>query len=153
LTLTDEKLFHYPFLFLTGHGPIRFSEEEAGRLREYLSAGGFLFANDSYGMKESFFESMKEVFPENDPVELPFSYGIFNCYYNFSNGLPKIHKHEEKPPQAFGWFLDDRLVALFAYESDIGDGWEDPSVHNDPPEKRQAALRMGANILTWVLLN
>ncbi len=153
LTLTDEKLFHYPFLFLTGHGPIRFSPEEASRLREYLSAGGFLFANDSYGMKESFFESMQEVFPDDEPVELPFSFGMFNCYYNFPNGLPKIHKHDEKPPQAFGWFLDDRLVALFAYESDIGDGWEDPSVHKDPPEKRQAALRMGANILTWVLLN
>lgn len=153
LTLTDEKLFHYPFLYLTGHGPIRFSDEEASRLHLYLASGGFLFANDSYGMKKSFMEAMGKVFPDQDPVELPFSFGIFNCYYNFANGLPKIHKHDGKPPQAFGWFIDGRLVAMFAYESDIGDGWEDPEVHKDPPEKREAALEMGANILTWVLLN
>ena len=153
LTITDDRLFHYPFLYLTGHGPIRFSSEEAERLNQFLTSGGFLFANDSYGMKESFFEAMKKVFPEAEPVELPFSHGIFNCYYNFPNGLPKIHKHDEKPPQAFGWFADGRLVVLFAYESDIGDGWEDPSVHKDPPDKRDSALKMGVNILTWVLLN
>jgi Domain of unknown function (DUF4159) len=153
LTLTDDLLFHYPFLYLTGHGPIRFSEEDEIRLRLYLSSGGFLFANDSYGLKKSFMESMKRVFPDIEVVELPFSYGMFNCYYNFPNGLPKIHKHDEKPPQAFGWFLDGRLVVLLAYESDIGDGWEDPAVHHDPPAKREAALKMGVNILTWVLLN
>lgn len=153
LTLTDDRLFHYPFLYLTGHGPIRFSDEETVRLRLYLGSGGFLFANDSYGLKKSFMEAMAEVFPDLEPVELPFSYGLFSCYYNFPNGLPKIHKHDENPPQAFGWFLDDRLVVLLAYESDIGDGWEDPAVHNDPPEKREAALKMGVNILAWVLLN
>jgi len=153
LTLSDDRLFHYPFLFLTGHGPIRFSEDETIRLRIYLSSGGFLFANDSYGLKESFLEAMQGVFPDIEPIELPFNYGIFDCYYNFPNGLPKIHKHDEKPPQAFGWFLDGRLVVLMAYESDIGDGWEDPSVHNDPPEKREAALKMGVNILAWVLQN
>jgi len=153
LTITDDRLFHYPFLYLTGHGPIRFSAEEAERLNQFLTSGGFLFANDSYGMKESFFEEMKKVFPEAEPVELPFSHGIFNCYYNFANGLPKIHKHDELPPQAFGWFAGGRLVALFAYESDIGDGWEDPAVHKDSPEKREAAFKMGVNILTWVLLN
>ena len=153
LTLTDEKLFHYPFLYLTGHGPVRFSVEEEERLALYLTAGGFLFANDSYGLRKSFMEEMEQVFPETEPVELPFSHGIFNCYYNFPNGLPKIHEHDKKPPQAYGWFVDGRLVALLAYESDIGDGWEDPSVHKDSPEKRQAALKMGANILTWVLLN
>jgi len=153
LTLTDDRLFHYPFLYLTGHGPIRLSEVEVARLRLYLTAGGFLFANDSYGLKSSFIEEMKKVFPDQEAAELPFDYGLFSCCYNFSNGLPKIHKHDEKPPQAFGWFAGGRLVVLLAYESDIGDGWEDPQVHKDPPEKREAALKMGVNILTWVLMN
>ncbi len=153
VTLGDERLFNYPFLYLTGHGPIRLSDDEALRLNRYLSAGGFLLANDSYGLRESFFVSMRKVFPDVEPVELPFDHGIFTCYYTFPNGLPKIHEHDGKAPQAFGWYSEGRLVALLVYESDIGDGWEDPQVHNDPPELRELALRMGVNILTWALMN
>jgi hypothetical protein len=153
ISLDDDRLFNYPFLYITGHGPIKFSDDEARRLNDYLTAGGFLFANDSYGMKESFFLAMRKVFPEREPVELPFDHGIFSCYYSFPNGLPKIHKHDGKPTQAFGWFTEGRLAVLFAYESDIGDGWEDPQVHNDPQELREQALRMGVNILVWALMN
>jgi hypothetical protein len=153
LSLMDEDLFSYPFLFITGHGNIRFTEQELERLRNYLTHGGFLLANDSYGLKDAFFREMKRLFPDEDLVELPFSHGIYHCHYDFPNGLPKIHKHDEKPPQGFGLFHEGRLMVFFAYESDIGDGWEDPQVHNDPPEKREAALKMGVNIITWVLEN
>jgi hypothetical protein len=153
VSLEDDRLLNYPFLYITGHGPIKLSDSEAEKLNRYLTSGGFLFANDSYGLKESFFAAMRKVFSDIDPVELPFSHGLFSCYYTFPNGLPKIHKHDEKPPQAFGWFLEGRLVALFAYESDIGDGWEDPHVHGDSPELREQALRMGVNIIVWALMN
>jgi len=153
VSLMDEELFSYPFLYLTGHGNIRFTDRELERLRDYLTHGGFLFANDSYGLKDAFFREIKRLFPDKEPVELPFSHGIYNCFYRFPNGLPKIHKHDEKPPQGFGIFHQGRLVIFFVYESDIGDGWEDPQVHNDPPEKREAALKMGVNIITWPLSN
>jgi hypothetical protein len=153
VSVMDENLFSYPFLFLTGHGNIKFSDQELERLRSYFSHGGFLFANDSYGLKEAFFREMKRLFPDEDLVELPFSHGIYHCFYQFPNGLPKIHKHDGKPPQGFGIFHQGRLVVFFVYESDIGDGWEDPQVHNDPPEKREAALKMGVNIVTWALSN
>jgi len=150
---TDKDFFSYPFLFLTGHGYMRFTEEEVARLRIHLTSGGFLFANDSYGLINDFKREMKRVFPDKDLVELPFTHGIYNCYWKFSNGLPKIHKHDGKPPQAFGIFHEERLIVFFVYESDIGDGWEDPQVYNDPPEKREAALKMGTNIIIWSLLN
>jgi len=153
VSVMDENLFSYPFLFLTGHGNIKFSDQELERLRSYFSHGGFLFANDSYGLKEAFFREMKRLFPDEDLMELPFSHGIYHCFYQFPNGLPKIHKHDGKPPQGFGIFHQGRLVVFFVYESDIGDGWEDPQVHNDPPEKREAALKMGVNIVTWALSN
>jgi hypothetical protein len=153
VTLEDDRLFNFPFIYLTGHGTIKLSEDEALRLNKYLTSGGFLFANDSYGLKDSFLEAMKLVFPDAKSVELPFDHGLFSCYYTFANGLPKIHKHDGKPPQAFGWFSDGRLVTLFVYESDIGDGWEDPQVHNDPPEVREQALKMGVNIIVWALTN
>lgn len=153
VSVMDENLFSYPFLFLTGHGNIRFTDQELDRLRNYLTHGGFLFANDSYGLKDAFFREIKRLFPEKELVELPFSHGIYHCFYRFPNGLPKIHKHDEKPAQGFGMFHQGRLMVFFAYESDIGDGWEDPQVHNDPPEKREAALKMGVNIITWVLSN
>jgi hypothetical protein len=153
VSVTDDDLFSYPFLFLTGHGNIKFTDQEKERLRNYLTHGGFLFTNDSYGLKKAFFREMKRVFPDKDLVELPFSHGIYHCYYDFPDGLPKIHKHDEKPPQGFGLFHEGRLVVFFVYESDIGDGWEDPQVHNDPQEKREAALKMGVNIITWVLEN
>jgi len=153
IALTDNGLFNYPFLFMTGHGNVNFRAEDLEILRKYLKAGGFLLANDSYGMRKAFLREMKKLFPEQEPQEIPFSHGIFDIYYKFPNGLPKIHKHDEKPPQAFGWFVDRRLAVLFVYESDIGDGWEDPQVHNDPLEKRTAALQMGTNILIWALMN
>lgn len=153
VSLEDDRLLNYPFLYLTGHGPVRLSDSEAEKLNRYLTSGGFLFANDSYGLKESFFTAMRQVFPDVDPVELPFSHELFSCYYTFANGLPKIHKHDEKPPQAFGWFSEGRLAVLFAYESDIGDGWEDPQVHGDSSELREQALKMGVNIIVWALMN
>lgn len=151
--LSDNKLFNYPFLYMTGHGNVNFRAEDMEILRKYLGAGGFLLANDSYGLKKAFFREMKKLFPDQEPRELPFNSGVFNCYYKFPNGLPKIHKHDGNPPQLFGWFVGDRLAVVLTYESDIGDGWEDPQVHNDPQEKRTAALQMGANLLIWALMN
>lgn len=153
ISLSDKGLFNYPFLFMTGHGNVNFRADDLDILRRYLGAGGFLLANDSYGMQKAFFREMKKLFPDQEPQELPFNHGIFSSYYNFPNGLPKIHKHDGKPPQAFGWFVGKRLAVVFVYESDIGDGWEDPQVHHDPQEKRTAALEMGTNILVWALTN
>ncbi len=153
IALSDKGLFNYPFLFMTGHGDVNFRADDLDILHRYLKSGGFLLANDSYGMKKAFFREMKKLFPDQEPQELPFNHGIFSCYYKFANGLPKIHKHDGKPPQAFGWFVDGRLAVVFVYESDIGDGWEDPQVHHDPEEKRTAALQMGTNILVWALTN
>ncbi|HEX7402211.1 MAG TPA: DUF4159 domain-containing protein [candidate division Zixibacteria bacterium] len=153
VSIMDDNLFSYPFLFMTGHGNVKFTDQEVERLRNYLTHGGFLFANDSYGLREAFFREMKVVFPDKDLVELPFNHGIYHSYYDFPNGLPKIHKHDEKPPQGFGIFHEGRLIVFFDWESDIGDGWEDTQVHNDPPGKREAALKMGVNIITWALEN
>jgi len=150
---TDQDFFSYPFLFLTGHGYMRFTEEEIERLRTHLTSGGFLFANDSYGLINDFKREMERVFPDKELGEFPFTHGIYNCYYQFPNGLPKIHRHDGKPPQGFGIFHQGRLVVFFVHESDIGDGWEDPQVYNDPPETREAALKMGTNIIIWSLLN
>lgn len=152
--LTDESLFSHPILFLTGHGRIQLTDEEASRLRLYLTRGGFLYADDDYGLDKSFREAMKKVFPGKAMKELPFSHGIYHIHYQFDNGLPKIHEHDEKPPQGFGIFDDDgRLMVFYTYETNLSDGWTDPQVHNDPPEKREAALRMGVNIMVWALLN
>lgn len=148
---TDTDLFKYPFLFLTGHGNISFSDDEAAALRIYLENGGFLFTNDSYGLARAIRREMKKLFPDREFVELPFSHPIYHSRYDFPNGLPKIHKHDEKPPQGFGIIIDERVCVFFAYESDIGDGWEDPEVYNDPPEKRLSALRMGVNLVTYAL--
>ncbi len=150
---SDPMLFKYPFLFLTGHGNIDFSEDETAALRTYLENGGFIFANDSYGLADAIRREFKKVFPERDFVELPFSHPIYHTLYDFPNGLPKIHKHDEKPPQGFGIIIDERVCVFFAYESDIGDGWEDTQVYNDPPEKRLAALKMGANLVAYALTN
>ncbi|MBD3234916.1 MAG: DUF4159 domain-containing protein [candidate division Zixibacteria bacterium] len=147
----DDRLFNYPFVFLTGHGNIKFTDEQIDALRRYFRAGGFLFANDSYGLDASLRRELKRILPESELVELPFNHEIYHCYYDFPNGVPKIHKHDEKPAQGFGMFLDGRLVAFYAYESDIGDGWEDYEVHHDPPEKREAALKMGTNLIIYTL--
>ena len=149
--LTDDDLFNYPILYMTGHGRIKLSDKEIERLREYLENGGFLLANDDYGLDKSFREMVKRLFPNKELVELPFSHEIYHCFYDFPNGLPKIHEHDGNPPQGFGVFCGGRLVIFYDHESDIGDGWEDPNVYNDPEEKREAALKMGLNIVFYAL--
>lgn len=154
VSLTDEKLFSYPFLFLTGHGQLSLSDEESTQLRNYLLHGGFLYADDDYGLDETFRKAMKKVFPKRELIELPFSHGIYSIHFRFDNGLPKIHEHDNKPPQGFGIFDDEgRLMVYYTYETNISDGWVDPEIYEDPPEKREAALKMGTNILIWSLLN
>ena len=151
VALMDEELFSYPYLYMTGHGNISFSPAEVERLRRYLESGGFLHADDNYGMDESFRREMKKVFPLNEWVELPPEHEIFHNHFEFAAGLPKIHEHYGQRPQALAWFVEDRLVAIYTYESDLGDGWEDEEVHGAPPSKRLAALRMGSNIVVWAL--
>jgi hypothetical protein len=148
----DPELFRYPFLFATGHGTMAFSTEEREQLRRYLNAGGFLFINDSYGMGPSVLKEMRELFPEREVVDLPFDHPLYHSFYDFPNGPPKIHEHDGKPPRGYAIIINGRVVVYFLVEADIGDGWEDPQVHNDPPQKRQQALRMGLNILTYALL-
>ncbi|MSS73325.1 MAG: DUF4159 domain-containing protein [Candidatus Latescibacteria bacterium] len=151
--IADEDFFAYPFYYMTGHGNVRFSEEEAVRLRTYLENGGFLFANDDYGMDLSFRREMKRVFPDKELVEIPPSHGIFHDLFDFPDGLPKVHEHDGGPPHAYGIFCGKRLVVFYNFNTDIADGWDDPEVHHDPPEKREAALRMGANVVVWALTN
>jgi len=152
LTIMDADLFEYPFLFATGHGVISFSAEERERLRLYLGGGGFLFVNDSYGMESSFRKEMARLFPERKVVEVPFDHPIYHCFFDFPNGPPKIHEHDNNPPRGYAVILNGRVVLYFLVESDIGDGWEDPQVHQDPPEKREEAFRMGVNLLAYALL-
>ena len=149
--IMDEDFFLYPYLYMTGHGNISFSPEEILRLRLYLECGGFLHADDNYGMDESFRREIKKVFPKKDLVELPPDHGIFHSHFEFPQGLPKIHKHDGQRPQAMGLFDGGRLILLYTYESDLGDGWEDEHVHGIPAAKRVEALRMGANIIVWAL--
>ncbi|MDD4108174.1 MAG: DUF4159 domain-containing protein [Prolixibacteraceae bacterium] len=144
------EIFNFPFVHLTGHGNIVFSESEAVNLRTYLEAGGFLHVDDNYGLDEYFRREIKKVFPDKELTELPPSHPLFNQKYQFAGGLPKIHEHDNKPPRAYGIFLEDRLVCLYTYESDLSDGWEDEAVHNDPPEIREIALKMGINIISYV---
>jgi hypothetical protein len=151
-SILDKALFNYPTAYLAGHGNIKLSDEEAQRLRTYLISGGFLFADDDYGMDKSFRREMKKVFPELNFMELPFSHPIYKVYFDFPNGLPKIHEHGGGPPRGFGLIYEDRLVVFYSFNTDISDGCEDSEIHNDPPEKRQAALRMGVNILLYSLL-
>ncbi len=142
-------IFQYPLLHMTGHGNVFFSDEDAENLRNYLISGGFLHIDDNYGMEPYITKELKKVFPNNELVEIPKNHKIFNSAFDFSNGLPKIHEHDGKAPQAFGIFYEDRLVLLFTLESDLGDGWEDEEVHNDPQEVRERALKMGANIVKY----
>ena len=148
----SSDLFNYPFVHLTGHGNVVFSPSEAANLRNYLLAGGFLHIDDNYGLKDYIVPQMKRVVPESDFVELPASHPIFHQRFDFPKGLPKIHEHDNKPPRAYGLFLEGRLVCLFTYECDLGDGWEDTDVHNDSPATHLKALQMGANILQYVFL-
>ncbi|MBI1807110.1 MAG: DUF4159 domain-containing protein [Ignavibacteria bacterium] len=149
--IASDKFLTYPFIFLTGHGNMTFTDLEVKRLRSYLENGGFIYADDDYGMDKAFRREVKKIFPEQDLVELPFSYGLYNCQYDFSHGPPKTHEHDGKPPQGFGLFHNGRLVLYYTYESNPSDGWNDPDVHGDPPEKREEALRFGTNIVVWAL--
>ena len=143
-------IFNYPYVDMTGHGNVFFSEADAANLRTYLEGGGFLQITDNYGIDLFIRREMKKVFPELDFIELPFSHPIYSQKYLFPDGLPKIHEHEGKPAQGFGLIFKGRLVCFYNYESDLGDGWEDRSVHNDPEDVRQKALQMGANIISYV---
>jgi hypothetical protein len=146
-------IFQFPFLHMTGHGNVFFSTSDAENLRNYLVSGGFLHIDDNYGMRAYVTKELKKVFPNQDLIELPENHELFNIVYKFPNGLPKIHEHDGKRPQAFGLFHENRLVLLFTFESDLGDGWEDEVVHNDPPEVREKALKMGANIIKYAFEN
>lgn len=146
-------LFNYPFLHLTGHGNIVFSPAEAENLRNYLIGGGFLHADDNYGIDPYLRVALKQVFPELTLVELPFEHEIYKQKFKFPNGLPKVHEHDGKAPQGFGLIYEGRLVVFYTFECDLGDGWEDPDVHKDPPDVRQKALQMGANIVSYAFKN
>ena len=145
----SSELFNYPFVYLTGHGNVLFSESEARNLRNYLLAGGFLHVDDNYGLDPFIRREMKKVFPELSFVEIPFSHPIYRQKFTFEKGLPKIHQHDNKPPQGFGLFWKGKLVCFYSYESDLGNGWEDASVHSNSPEKRREALQMGANLIQY----
>jgi len=142
-------LFDYPYLYMTGHGNVVFSSEEAQNLRNYLIGGGFLHIDDNYGLDKFVRIELKKVFPELELIEVPFTHSIYHQKFNFPNGLPKIHEHDGKPAQGLGLFYEGRLLVFYSYECDLGNGWEDPHIHNDPEEKRQQALKMGANILAY----
>ncbi|HSM61573.1 MAG TPA: DUF4159 domain-containing protein [Longimicrobiales bacterium] len=147
----DPGLRDHPYLYMTGHGNVRFSPRERVALREYLLSGGFLHADDNYGLDESFRKEMAAVFPDARLTEIPPDHPVFHGMYDFSDGLPKIHEHDGQRPQALGIFHGGRLVVFYSYESDLGDGWEDPDVHDDPAEVREQALRMGVNLFLYVL--
>ena len=149
----SKDIFNYPFVHMTGHGNVIFSTEESENLRKYLIGGGFLHIDDNYGMDKFVRPEMKKIFPESEFVELPYSHPIYHQTYDFNNGLPKVHEHDAKPSQGFGLFHKGRMVVFYSYESDLGDGWEDPEVHNDSPEIRLKALKMGANIIDFVFSN
>ncbi|WP_417860515.1 DUF4159 domain-containing protein [Winogradskyella sediminis] len=142
-------IFQFPFLHMTGHGNVFFSEDDAENLRNYLMSGGFLHIDDNYGMEPYVTKELKKVFPNKSLIEIPKNHKIFSSAFNFPNGLPKIHEHDGKAPKAYGIFQDERLILLFTFESDLGDGWEDSEVHNDPEEVREKALKMGANIIKY----
>jgi hypothetical protein len=143
------EIFNYPFLHITGHGNIVFTDKEAENLRNYLKGGGFLHIDDNYGLDKFIRPQLKRVFPELDLVELPYSHPIYHQKYSFNTGLPKIHEHDSKPPQGFGLVYEGRLVCFYSVECDLGDGWEDPDVHHDSPEAREKALKMGANLIQY----
>ncbi len=147
----DPALRDQPFLYMTGHGNVRFSAQERVALRAYLLDGGFLHADDNYGLDESFRRELASIFPDREMVELPPDHPVFHTLYEFPDGLPKIHEHDGARPQGFGLFEDGRLMVFYSYESDLGDGWEDPDVHDDAPETREAALRMGVNLFLYAL--
>ena len=151
VTLADADLWQVPYLYMTGHGNVRWSDAELVTLRRFLQQGGFLHADDNYGMDESIRRELGRLFPDRPLVEVPLDHPIYHLVYDFPRGLPKIHEHDGKPAQGFGIFLDGRLVVYYSYQTDLGDGWEDLEVHRDGPEKREAALRMGVNLFVYAV--
>jgi hypothetical protein len=149
----SSDIFQYPFVHMTGHGNVVFNSNESNNLKNYLNSGGFIHIDDNYGMKPYVVKAFKNVYPNSEFVELPINHPLFFSAYKFPKGLPKIHEHDGKRPQAMGLFYESRLVVLLTLESDLGDGWEDQEVHNDPEDIRQKALQMGANIITYVFSN
>lgn len=149
--ISSEELFNYNTVYMNGHGNVFFAPREASLLRRYLTGGGFLIADDNYGMDKSFRREIKKVFPDKEIVLLPQNHPIFDIFYSFPDGIPKIHEHDGEPAQAYAIFHEGRMVVFYSYQSDLGDGWEDPSVHNDPENLRLAALKMGTNIIIWTL--
>ncbi|MBC7605456.1 MAG: DUF4159 domain-containing protein [Burkholderiales bacterium] len=153
VTPGSPDLFSYPFVHMTGHGNVVFSEADVINLRNYLTSGGFLHIDDNYGMDQYVRKEIKKLFPNTDMVEIPANHPIFQKPFPFPAGIPKIHEHDGKRPQAFGIFIEGRLALLYTYETDLGDGWEDEEVHNDPLEVRLKALKMGTNILNYIFTN
>lgn len=147
------ELFNYPFVHMTGHGRWALSDAEAQNMRKYLEGGGFLHVDDNYGLDPYVRPALKKIFPELELVELPFNYAIYHQKFNFANGLPKVHDHDSKPPKGYGLIYKGRLVCFYSYETDLGDGWEDPEVHRDTPAQRQAALQMGANLIQYAFMD
>ncbi|WP_343616955.1 DUF4159 domain-containing protein [Flavobacterium sp.] len=150
---SNPDLLSYPFVHMTGHGNVVFSDSDITNLRNYLNGGGFLHIDDNYGMDQYIRKEIKKIFPNNDLVEIPANHAIFQKPFSFPNGLPKIHEHDGTRPQAFGVFVENKLVLLYTYECDLGDGWEDAEVHNDPANVREKALKMGANIINYIFTN
>ena len=151
VTLSDDDLWNVPYLYMTGHGNVHWSDRDLATLRRYLQQGGFLHADDNYGMDLSIRRELTRLFPHHPLVEVPLDHPIYHLLYDLPRGIPKIHVHDGKPAQGFGIFLDGRLVVYYSYQSDLGDGWEDPQVHHDTPEKREAALRMGVNLFAYAV--
>lgn len=150
---SSPDLFSYPFVHMTGHGNVVFNDREVQNLRKYLLAGGFLHIDDNYGMDQYIRKELKKIFPDKNLTEIPASHSILKQPYSFPGGIPKIHEHDNNKPQALGIFVEDRLVLLYTFETDLGDGWEDAEVHNDPKEVREKALKMGANLVHYVFTN
>tara|TARA_B100000029_G_scaffold505772_1_gene587086 strand:+ start:2562 stop:3167 length:606 start_codon:yes stop_codon:yes gene_type:complete len=153
VSIGDDLFYKNNYFYITGHGNIKLDKEEIVELREHLLNGAFLHVDDNYGLDKSFRKIIKEVFPDKELIELPINHEIFNIHYTFKNGLPKIHQHDNKRPQAFGIFDKEKLIVLYTYECDLGDGWEDANVHKVPEHKRESALKMGTNIILYYLLN
>jgi Domain of unknown function (DUF4159) len=151
VTLSDDELWNVPYIYMTGHGNVHWSDSDLAILRRYLQQGGFLHADDNYGMDASIRRELQRLFPDHPMVEVPLDHPIYHLVYDFPKGIPKIHVHDGKPAQGFGIFLDGRLVVYYSYQSDLGDGWEDFEVHHDPPEKHEAALRMGVNLFAYAV--
>ena len=151
ITLMDDRIWDFPVLHITGHGNIKFTDAEVLRLREYLTRGGFLHADDNYGLDESFRREMKRVFPDRELADVPLSHPIYHLIYDFPKGIPKIHEHDGKPARGFGIFLGNRLAVYYSYESDLGNGWEDVGTYDDPPALHEAAIRMGVNLFVYAV--